>query len=321
MMTTAADRQSSEPPLIECVPNFSEGRRPEVIAAIVDAIASGRDSGELHVLNVSSDSDHNRTVVTFTGTPEAVLEAAFRGVQTAARLIDLNQHRGAHPRIGAADVVPFIPMRGASLDDCAALAHRLGRRISETLNLPVYYYESAAPIPERKNLAFVRRDPYERLRETIHTELDRLPDDGPAQLGPAGAVAVGARGPLIAFNVYLDTADVEVAVAIARMIRESSGGLPYLKALGLPVHGQAQVSMNVIDFRQTSLYAVMEAVRAEAARLGVGITHSEIVGLVPQSALVETALRYLQLPLSVRDLVLETQLGRQTGDYREVPFE
>lgn len=307
----------SEQPLIECVPNFSEGRRPEVIAAIVAAV----ESAPVHLLDVSSDADHNRTVVTFAGAPAPVMEAAFRAVASAAQQIDMEAHHGEHPRIGAADVVPLIPMRGISLDACAALAHQLGARIGAELALPVYYYEAAATRPDRVNLADVRRGGYEALKNDIATAPARLPDAGPARVGPAGAVLVGARGPLIAFNAYLDTDDVEIARQIAVTIRTSGGGLPYLKALGLLVHGRAQVSMNVIDFRQTSLLSIMERLRIEAARYGVRVAETELVGLVPQAALVNTALDALQLPSETRHRMLESRLGNVMGDYREILFE
>ncbi len=304
-------------PLIECVPNFSEGRRPEVIAAIVAAVSAV----PVDLLDVSSDADHNRTVITFAGAPEPVLEAAFRAVEAAALHIDLEAHQGEHPRIGAADVVPLIPLRGISLPECATLAHRLGERIGTELALPVYYYEAAAMRPERANLAHVRRGGYEALKADIASDPARLPDAGPARVGSAGAVAVGARGPLIAFNAYLDTADVEIARQIAVAIRTSGGGLPHLKALGLLVDGRAQVSMNVTDFRQTSLFSIMERLRAEASKHGVRVTETELVGLIPQAALFNTALETLQLPPATRQRLLETRLGEVSGDYREVAFE
>jgi glutamate formiminotransferase len=307
----------ADAPLIECVPNFSEGQRSDVIDAIVAAVRNT----EVDVLDVSSDTDHNRTVVTFAGEPEPVIEAAFRAVETAARLIDLRSHSGQHPRIGAADVVPLIPLRNVSLKDCAAYAHQLGTRIGTELALPVYYYEAAATRPERVNLADVRRGGYEALLHDIQHDSARLPDAGPAQLGPAGAVAVGARGPLIAFNAYLNTDDIEIAQQIAVAIRASGGGLPYLKALGLLVDGRAQVSMNVIDFRQTSLFTIMERLREVAAQHGVRVTDTELVGLIPQAALVNTALDYLQLPEITRQRLLETRLGDASGDYRQITFE
>jgi glutamate formiminotransferase len=310
-----------KPVLVECVPNFSEGRRAEVIQAIVAAISDQ----SVHLLDISSDPDHNRTVVTFAGTPEAVSEAAFRGIETAARLIDLSLHDGVHPRIGAADVVPLVPLRDISLTECAALAYKLGERVAETLNLPVYLYEAAAQRPERRNLAVVRKDPYEKLIQTIGSDPDRAPDFGPSLLGSAGAVAIGARNPLIAFNAYLDTDDVEIARSIARAVRESGGGVPYLKAIGVLVNGQAQVSMNVIDFRQTSLYLIMERLREVVHQHQVSITRTELVGLIPQTALFDTALAYLQLPPALASptigQILEYRVGETTGDYRVLPFE
>lgn len=314
---TLGDLTPDDTILVECVPNFSEGRDQTVIDAIVTAIRSV----PVYHLDTSSDYDHHRTVVTFAGSPKDVLEAAFRGVAAAAQHIDLSQHLGVHPRIGAADVVPLIPLRGISLEDCAQLAHRLGQRIAAELDLPVYLYEAAATRPERANLAYVRRDPYETLVNTIQTDPDRQPDFGSARLGTAGAVAVGARQPLIAFNAYLNTDDATVATDIAQTVRTSGGGLPHLKALGLLVNGQAQVSMNVIDFRRTSLFTILEAVRHEAAKRGVEVTHTELVGLIPRNALLETALTYLQLPTTTRDLILEDRLGAHTHDYRALPFE
>lgn len=307
--------------LVECVPNFSEGRRSDVIAAIVEAI----DSVPVYRLDISSDADHNRTVITFAGEPDTVLEAAFRSIQTAAQHIHLDDHAGQHPRMGAADVVPFVPLRDASMDLCVMLAHRLGERVGRELEVPVYFYEAAARRPERRNLADVRRGGYEALKAEIGINPAHEPDEGPARVGPAGAVLIGARGPLIAFNVYLDTDQVEVAQAVALAVRESGGGLRFVKALGLSVGGRAQVSINVIDYRQTSLFTILEAVKVEAARQGAAVVETEIVGLVPQSALVNTALAYLQLPAHVqrnaRDLILEHRLGLHTGDFRELPFE
>lgn len=303
--------------LVECVPNFSEGRRADVIQAIVDAVKAQ----PVHLLDVSSDTDHNRTVVTFAGEPEPVLEAAFQSIATAARLIDLRQHDGVHPRIGAADVMPLIPLRDISLAECAILAKKLGERVADDLHIPVYLYEAAAQRPERSNLAVVRKDPYEILTTTIKTDPDRAPDFGPSELGSAGAVAIGARNPLIAFNVYLATADVEIARAIARIVRESGGGLPHLKAIGVLVNGQAQVSLNVIDFRQTSLFTIMERVREVVQQHGTTITHTELVGLMPQAALIDAALAYLQLPAADSSKILEYRVGETTGDYRELPFE
>jgi glutamate formiminotransferase len=303
-------------PLVECVPNFSEGRRAEVIAALVEAVRSTPAA----FLDVSSDADHNRTVITFAGEPNDVAEAMFRAVHVAVEHIDVSQHTGVHPRMGAVDVIPFIPLRDISLEACAELARSFGARVGAELGIPVYLYEAAAFRPERVNLADVRRGGYELLKTTISTP-ERAPDFGPSRLGSAGAVAVGARNPLIAFTAFLDTSDVTVAQAIALAIRESGGGLPYLKALGLLVGGQAQVSMNVIDFRQMPLFTIMERLRAEASNHGVSITRTELVGLIPQKALIDYALASLQLPLQTRDQVLEYRLGETTGDFREVMFE
>lgn len=303
--------------LVECVPNFSEGRRREVIDAIRDAISSQ----PVHLLDVSSDADHNRTVITFAGEPETVLEAMFRGTAIAVSLIDLDAHEGVHPRIGAVDVVPFVPLRDVSIADCVRLAERLGQRVGDELGIPVYLYEAAAKRPERVNLANVRRGGYEALKDSIDTDAERAPDFGPARMGKAGAMAIGARGPLIAFNAYLNTANVEIAQQIAIAIRESGGGLAFLKAMGVLVAGQAQVSMNVIDFRRTSLFTIMEALHAEAQKHGVIVTHSELVGLTPQAALLDYAIESLGLPIETRSQILEQRLGAITGDYRTITFE
>jgi glutamate formiminotransferase len=305
-------------PWVECVPNFSEGQRPDVVDAIRAAVASVEGA---HVLDASSDPDHHRSVITFIAPPDRVGEAAFRAVRAASRLIDLDQHQGQHPRIGAADVVPFIPLRGVTMATCVQIARELGDRVARELDLPVYLYEEAALRPERRNLAYVRRDRYEVLKTTIAANPDRAPDFGPSRLGKAGAVAIGARGPLIALNAYLDTADVQIAVEIARAIRESGGGLPHLKALGLLVDGLAQVSMNVVDYRRTSLFVIMERLRAEANRHGVAVVGAELIGLIPQGALIDAALSYLQLPPETRDRLLEQRVGLATGDYAELRFE
>lgn len=302
--------------LVECVPNFSEGRRADVIAALTEAV----QSVPVALLDVSSDADHNRTVITFAGEPEAVAEAMLRAAQVAVERIDLEAHKGVHPRMGAVDVIPFVPLRDISLGQCAELARAFGRRVGTELQIPVYLYEAAALRPERVNLADVRRGGYELLRTTIGTP-ERAPDFGTARLGRAGAVAVGARGPLIAFNAYLNTDDVRIAEQIAVSIRESGGGLPKLKALGLLVGGRAQVSMNVIDFRETSLFAIMQALNAEAARHGVLVMDTELVGLIPQAALIDYALSALRLPKAVAGQLLERRLGEAIGDFRPVTFE
>jgi glutamate formiminotransferase/formiminotetrahydrofolate cyclodeaminase len=292
-------------PLVECVPNFSEGRRPEVIKAIVKAIT---DAAPVKVLDTSSDVDHNRTVITFVGTPEAVEEAAFAAIKTAALLIDLDVHRGQHPRIGATDVVPFVPIRDIKMDECVAIARRLGARVGEGLNIPVYLYEAAATRPDRENLENIRRGEYEGLKTAIRSDISRTPDYGPDELGKAGATVIGARPPLIAFNAYLTTENVEIAQKIAKAIRHSNGGLRYLKALGLLVEGKAQVSMNLTNFEKTPLFRVVELIRREAERYGVGIAYTELVGLIPENALVEAARWYLQLDMFQPDQVLEWRL-------------
>lgn len=303
--------------LIECVPNFSEGRRQEVIKQIVDAIGANA----VNVLNVHSDTDHHRSVVTFVGSPAAVVDAMFAGMTIAAQLIDLRQHRGQHPRIGAVDVVPFIPLRDVSWAETVHLARLFAQRVAAELHIPVYLYDKAALRSDRRDLAQIRRPQYEGLRDKIASDPFFAPDFGPHTLGPAGAVVIGARGPLIAFNIYLDTDDVEIACAVARAVRASSGGLPYVKALGLLVHGQAQVSLNLTDYRQTGLSAVLNAVQERAAQFNVQVTHTEIVGLVPRQALLDFAAQQLKLHTSVNALVLEQQIGLVSGDFSDIQFE
>jgi len=293
------------PQLIECIPNFSEARRPEVIDQIVAAIQSVSD---VKLLDRSSDLDHNRTVLTLAGSPVGVEEAAFRAIQTAAELIDLDAHTGEHPRIGATDVCPFVPLSGASMDDCIAIAKRLGERVGKDLNIPVYLYEAAATRPERANLENIRRGQYEGLRAEIESNLDRAPDYGPSKLPKAGATVIGAREPLIAFNVYLTTDDASIAKKIAKAVRQSSGGLRYVKGLGLLVDGRAQVSMNLTGFHETPIARVVEFIRREAQRYGVGIHHSELVGLIPQEALVDAAVWYTQLDQFDKEQILESRL-------------
>ncbi len=292
-------------PLVECVPNFSEARRPEVVAAIVEALTS---AAPIQLLDTSSDLDHNRTVVTFVGEPQAVALAAFAGIKAAAERIDLNLHKGQHPRIGATDVVPFIPIRDVTMAECVALARQVGERVGRELNIPVYLYEAAATRPDRENLENIRRGEYEGLRDAIAVDPDRAPDFGPAALGTAGATVIGARPPLIAFNVYLTTTDVRIAKEIAKAVRHSSGGLRYVKALGLLVEGKAQVSMNLTNYEKTPIFRVVELIRREAARYGVGISHTELVGLIPEIALIDSAQWYLQLDKFEPRQVLERRL-------------
>lgn len=291
---------------IECVPNFSEGRRPDVMAAIVAAM---RAVPEARILDVESDGDHNRSVVTLVGPPGAVQEAAFQGIKTAAALIDMDVQRGEHPRLGATDVVPFVPLSGVTMEDCVALARDLGRRVGEELGIPVYLYEQAALRPERVNLEDVRRGEYEALKAEIGKNPARDPDFGPRSVGKAGATIIGARPFLVAFNAYLNTDNVSIAQKIARALRHSNGGYRYVKAMGLLVAGQAQVSMNLTNFPQTPLHRVMETLRREAARYGAGVTHTELVGLIPQQALVDAAQWYLQLDLFEPGQILENKLA------------
>lgn len=290
--------------IIESVPNFSEGRRPEVVAALVKALAV---PGVL-VLNYSSDWDHNRSVVTIAGAPHAVLEGLVRAVSVAAEQINLFTHQGVHPRLGATDVVPLIPIQNISIEQCIELAHQLGQRIGAELALPVYLYEAAATRPGRHNLADVRRGEFEQLVQEIHLPA-RLPDYGPAQVGPAGAVIVGARPFLIAYNVYLQTGDVTVAKRISKTIRASNGGLPAVKALGLLVNGQAQVSLNLVDYTQTPLHVVFDTIKQLAANQGVAVDRSELIGLIPQTAIMQTAAHYLQLPDLTAEHMVEQALA------------
>jgi glutamate formiminotransferase/formiminotetrahydrofolate cyclodeaminase len=296
--------------LVECVPNFSEGRRPEVIAAIRTAIA---EVPGVHLLDVSADPWHNRTVITFAAPPDAVVEGAFAGIRAARDLIDLTAHEGVHPRMGAADVVPFIPLEGCTLDDCAALAHSLGDRVGRELHVPVFLYERAATRQHRRSLADVRRGGFERLRAVIGSSPEHAPDYGPNRMHPtAGAVAIGARPLLIAFNAYLGPAtNLPIAASIARAVRESSGGLPGVKALAFEVDKQAQLSMNLVDLDRTGLAAAFAAVHAEAARRRVDVTWTEVVGLLPERALWDAGAQALRLARFTPDLVLEHRL-RQT---------
>jgi glutamate formiminotransferase/formiminotetrahydrofolate cyclodeaminase len=291
--------------IVECIPNFSEGRNTELINAIQKAIAG---IAGIHILDRHSDEDHNRSVITFIGSPEAVVQAAYSAIEVAAELIDLDKHRGEHPRIGATDVVPFVPISGVTMDECVELARSLGKRVGGELGIPVYLYENAATRPDRKNLEKIRKGEYETLKEIIQNDPDRVPDFGPSCMGAAGATVIGARPPLIAYNVYLTTDDVSIAKNIARAVRQSSGGLPHVKALGMLVEGKAQVSMNLTDYTQTPIAQVMEAIRQEAEGYGVSLHHSELVGLIPQAALVDAAQWYLQLDPFETDQILESRM-------------
>jgi glutamate formiminotransferase/formiminotetrahydrofolate cyclodeaminase len=301
----------------ECVPNFSEGRDPKVIAAVVDA---ARAVPGVRVLDVESNADHNRSVLSLVGEGEALKEAAFQATRKAAELIDLTKHKGEHPRMGAMDVIPFIPMGEATMEEAVSLATALGERVASQLSIPVYLYGKAARIPERMDLAYVRRGEFEGIRSSIGQDATRKPDLGEARVHPtAGAVAIGARPVLIAYNIYLNTPDVGVAKAIARAIRARDGGLAEVKALGFEIteRHQAQVSINMTDYRRTPLHRVFEMVRSEADRFGVSLGESEVVGLVPEDALLDAAEHYLRLNHFDRQTILERKLQGVPSNFLE----
>jgi glutamate formiminotransferase/formiminotetrahydrofolate cyclodeaminase len=303
--------------IVECVPNFSEGRRPEVIEAILAEIKSV--PGVL-LLDREMDKDHNRAVVTFVGGPEEAKTAAFKAIAKATELIDMEKHQGEHPRMGATDVIPFIPISDVTQRDCVILAEQLGKEVGERLQIPVYLYEAAARRPDRVNLADVRRGEYEGIKAEIETNPDRKPDFGPAKMHPsAGAVVIGARMPLIAFNVYLGTPYVGIAKKIAKSIRFSGGGLRFCKALGFEIkeRGLAQISMNLVNYRKTTIFRVFEMIKSEAERYGVPIISSEIVGLTPQDALLDVAEYYLRLENFKKEQVLESKLMVFAGGEKE----
>ncbi len=294
--------------LVECVPNFSEGRRLEVVERLADAIATVETTC---VLDTHVDPDHNRSVITFVAAPEQVVEAAVRVVALAAELIDMRSHSGQHPRLGATDVLPFVPVRGVTLDDCVKLAHQAGERIARELSIPVFYYERAALQPDRVNLEDVRRGALELLREQIAQEPARAPDVGPLSVHEtAGAIAVGARPFLIAFNVNLRSSNLAIARQIAGLVRARQGGLPFLKALGfeLSTRGLVQVSMNLVNYGVTGMHQAYDAVRREAGKLGVEIVSTEIVGLVPENALDKGAEYFQKLENFTADKILESRI-------------
>jgi glutamate formiminotransferase / formiminotetrahydrofolate cyclodeaminase len=296
--------------LVECVPNFSEGRDKFKVDAIVEAM---KIDG-VYLLDREMDADHNRCVITLVGERDPIQEAAIRGVGKATELIDLNQHQGAHPRLGAADIVPFIPIEGVTIEDCVAMARHVGQQVWQRHKVPVYLYEAAATSPDRQNLENIRRGQFEGIRDEIATNPTRKPDFGEASLHPtAGACVVGARKFLIAYNIFLTTADVEIAKKVAKAVRFSTGGLRFVKAAGFLVRGQAQVSMNLTDFEQTPIHRVFEMVRAEAARYGVAPASSEIVGLIPKKALEQAAEWFLQIERFDSSLILETRLAAVMG--------
>ncbi|MGC2288322.1 MAG: glutamate formimidoyltransferase [Thermoplasmata archaeon] len=293
----------------ESVPNFSEGRDKGRVQAIV---AEGRGVVGVTVLDVELNADHNRSVVSLVGEADPLVEAVFRMIRKAVEVIDLRQHRGEHPRMGAADVVPFVPLGDATMAEAVALAERLGERVWSELRVPVYLYGTAARRPERADLAVVRQGGFEGLREAVKTDPARRPDFGDPELNPsAGAVAIGARPVLIAYNAYLTTPDVGVAKKVAHSVRARDGGLAEVKALGFEIkeRNRAQVSMNLTDYRKTPVHRALEAVRREAARYGVAVEESEIVGLIPEDALLDAAEFYLQLNQFSRDQLLERKLS------------
>lgn len=295
--------------LVECVPNFSEGRRPEVIEAIADEV---RKVNGVKLLDVKPDASHNRVVVTFVGEPQAAKLAAFNACKKASELIDMEEQHGEHPRIGATDVIPFIPVSEVTMEECIALANELAQEIAEKLEIPVYLYEDAAKIPTRRALPDIRKGQYEGLKTEIGKP-ERKPDYGPSRMHPsAGATVVGARQFLIAYNINLDTADVSIAKKIANSIREAKGGFRYVRAMGISVEVQgrevAQVTINMVNYQGTPLFRVFETVKNEAARYGVNVIGSEIIGMTPMQALLDVAEYYLRLDGFERKQVLEDSL-------------
>ncbi len=296
--------------LVECVPNFSEGRRKEVLDQIVAEITS---VPTVVLLDKEMDADHNRAVVTFVCPPEDAVEACFRGYKKASEVIDMRTHRGEHPRMGATDVCPFIPISDYTEAEAVELAHQLGRRIGDELQIPVYLYESAATRPERVNLADVRKGEYEGIRDEIEISPERKPDFGPSKMNlQAGATAIGVRFPLVAFNVYLDTDKISVARKIANAVRFAKGGYRYVKAMGFNIkeRNQVQVSMNLVRYPDTPIFRVFESIKSEAARYGINVTSSEIIGLVPQQALLDVSEFYLRLENFSANQVLEEKMRR-----------
>lgn len=297
--------------IIECVPNFSEGRRQKAIKAIFAPAKSLSASRRIKLLDVESDPDHNRCLGTLVGEPEAVFQSVWEMIKKATELIDMEKHKGEHPRIGATDVVPFIPVSGVSMEECVELARRLGERVGEELKIPVYLYEAAATRPDRVNLADVRKGEYEGLKAEIATNPDRKPDFGPAKMHPtAGAVVIGARKFLVAYNVNLDTRDVQTAKEIAKLVREKDGGFPQVKALGFEIaeKGCVQVSMNLCDFEKTNMDKVFRKIKEEAEKRGVKVLGSEIYGMVPKAALKGIDLGELQLVDFKGNQILENRI-------------
>jgi glutamate formiminotransferase/formiminotetrahydrofolate cyclodeaminase len=297
--------------LVEVIPNFSEGRRPEVLDEIINAILS---VDGVVLLDREMDADHNRAVVTYVGEPQAAAEAAFRGIKKASEVLDMSTHTGEHPRMGATDVCPFVPISEVTTQECIELAKQVGERVGNELSIPIYLYELAATRPERVNLADVRKGQYEGIRDEIETNPDRKPDYGPAKMHlKGGCTAVGVRLPLVAYNVYLDTPHVAIAKKIAKAIRSRSGGFMFCKALGFEIkeRNQAQVSMNLVNHKKTPIFRVFEAIKSEADRYGVNVVSSEVVGLVPNDALVQVADFYLKLENFSKDQILEEKLRKE----------
>lgn len=292
--------------LVECVPNFSEGRRVSVIRKIA---ASAKKIAGVRVLDVEWDKSHNRSLVTIVGAPVSVLKAAYEMIKTATKLIDMRKHKGEHPRIGATDVVPFVPVSGVTLRECVLLANKLAKKVAKELRIPVYLYEAAAKRPDRVNLADVRKGEYEGLAKEIEANPERKPDYGPSKMHPtAGATVIGARKYLVAYNVNLDTKDVEIAKKIASRIREKGGGLPGVKALGFKVGGYAQVSMNLTDFEKTNFDEAYRAVEKEAAKYKIKIKSSEIYGMIPLESLAGAVVTTFKAEGFTSDQVLEKRL-------------
>lgn len=299
--------------LIECVPNFSEGRRQDVIDEIVNCFKGRRG---VYLLDHRADEDHNRLVISLVGAPAPIQEALLEAAKVALKHIDMNAHQGGHPRIGAVDVVPFTPIKGITMEECIELAHSFGECYYKETGIPVYFYEDAALRPERKRLEVIRKGQYEVLKDEAKTNLDRRPDIGEACLHPtAGATVIGARKFLVAFNVNLDTPDVNIAKKIAAAVRASSGGFCHVKGIGLALEerGITQVSMNLVDYEKNSLYRVLETIRMEAKRWGVGVVETEVYGMIPVNAILESAAYYLQIAGFDPEQVLELRLLELMG--------
>ena len=298
--------------IVECVPNFSEGRNAETVRALLDAVQAVPG---VALLDHTMDVDHHRAVLTFAGAPEAVSDAAFQAAKTATALIDLRRHQGGHPRVGATDVIPFVPLRGVTMKDCAAVARQVGERIGRELGIPVFLYEQAAARPDRARLETIRLGGLDGLAHRLATDPDWTPDFGPCRLHPtAGATVVGARRILVAFNVNLKTTDLDVAKAVAQAVRQSSGGLAHVKAIGVPLAGRGlvQVAMNLVNIEETPVHVAFEAVRREAEQRGVRVAGSELIGLVPRQAVLQAEAGGIPIEAFDPSKVLETRL-QQAG--------